>query len=281
MLGRVGLRCAQLDLSVVRQSPTALALHLDGLGTAGIDAVVCDADTGEDLGAIAAAATRMASRAIWVGSGGLAKELARVMAFGQAPESSAPLGVVQAGSIVTVVGSRSRVAHEQVRYLHTCPAVELISVSTAVLLGRADTRGWRRACAALQMAVDSGRDVVLSVTAKPAAPPDHLADERLTVALGALVSSCVTKPAGLILTGGETARAVLRAGGVRALRIRAETAPGIVLSTSERFGSAHGWSDIPVMTKAGAFGGADALASCRAELRAQSVAAVASQPGES
>jgi uncharacterized protein YgbK (DUF1537 family) len=65
----------------------------------------------------------------------------------------------------------------------------------------------------------------------------------------------------LVLTGGETARAVLQALGIRALWLASEVEPGVPLSV------ALASRPIPIITKAGAFGDRNTLARCRAALR--------------
>ena len=66
---------------------------------------------------------------------------------------------------------------------------------------------------------------------------------------------------GMFLTGGETARALLNAAGAAGIRLRGEVEAGVPLGTAE------GWQDLPVITKAGAFGNAGTLVRCRAALR--------------
>jgi uncharacterized protein YgbK (DUF1537 family) len=64
-----------------------------------------------------------------------------------------------------------------------------------------------------------------------------------------------TRPATLLLTGGETAIAVLRALAVDGLRLTGELEPGLALGTLA--GGPH--DGLVVMTKAGGFGDVDAL----------------------
>jgi uncharacterized protein YgbK (DUF1537 family) len=65
----------------------------------------------------------------------------------------------------------------------------------------------------------------------------------------------------LILTGGETARAVLAAAGVDAIRLRGEVEPGVPI------GVTVGAVTLPVVTKAGAFGDDHTLLRALAALR--------------
>ena len=62
---------------------------------------------------------------------------------------------------------------------------------------------------------------------------------------------------GLVLTGGETARAVLSRLGIRALRVVGEVETGVPILVAEGSG-------LPVVTKAGDFGSPETLLRCAA-----------------
>ena len=63
------------------------------------------------------------------------------------------------------------------------------------------------------------------------------------------------RPGAILLTGGETAIAVLRALGASGLRLAGEIEPGLALGTL----AGGPFDGLVVMTKAGGFGDADAL----------------------
>lgn len=63
-----------------------------------------------------------------------------------------------------------------------------------------------------------------------------------------------------VLTGGDTARAVLEARGIRGIRLLGEAEPGVPFGTSIPFG-------LLVCTKAGGFGGPDTLVHCVRRLK--------------
>jgi 4-hydroxythreonine-4-phosphate dehydrogenase len=76
--------------------------------------------------------------------------------------------------------------------------------------------------------------------------------------LGRFVSVGAERAGALVATGGETARAVLDAWGIARLRLRGEVEAGMAFSVAD------GWRrPLPVVTKAGGFGGPDALIDCR------------------
>ncbi|MGN6742194.1 MAG: nucleotide-binding domain containing protein, partial [Amnibacterium sp.] len=90
------------------------------------------------------------------------------------------------------------------------------------------------------------------LTPDPALPVDPRAAAATAAALGALASALASDFGALVLTGGETARAVLDALGVGRLDVVRELEPGVVLSRAP---------GLPVLlvTKAGAFGDAGSL----------------------
>ena len=190
-----------------------------------------DAETDEDLDRIVAAGLADGRRVLWVGSGGLARRLASALSLDPSP---VPLPAV-AGPIAVVVGSAAPEAHEQLARLE----------AAGVPVARDDSTP----------AVDT--DFALAVT-----PP---ADTRLSRAAARALADRVAplwpRLGGMILTGGETARAVLSAVGATALRVVGEVEPGVPISLAEPF-------ELPVVTKAGAFGDADVLVRARDALRA-------------
>jgi uncharacterized protein YgbK (DUF1537 family) len=86
-------------------------------------------------------------------------------------------------------------------------------------------------------------------------------DPELCAALARSLASRAAEFGALVLTGGETARSVLEAMGVTGLRLVKEVEPGVPLSMS------MGAVEIPVITKAGAFGDRETLLRCRRALR--------------
>lgn len=82
-------------------------------------------------------------------------------------------------------------------------------------------------------------------------------DERAARALARACRLAVeqSRPGGLFLTGGSTARACLLALGVSGLRLEREPLPGIAAGVA--IGGA--WAGRPVITKSGGFGAPDAV----------------------
>jgi uncharacterized protein YgbK (DUF1537 family) len=240
VLERAGLRTRAVDLKGVRSG--ALREALRDTMVEGVGAIVCDAETDDDLLMIARAGADLARSPIWVGSGGLASAVA--MNFAPRLTRRSTTVVVRRGSgagILIVVGSGSPVAMDQAAALRLVAGVVALPPSPAEI-----REAWR-----------NGNDVLVCVEPLTSDRENVEVARRLGHALQPLASDV----GGAIVTGGETATQVLRAWGTRALNLLEEIEPGVPLAT------AVGSRTLPVVTKAGAFGDAGTLVRARARLR--------------
>ncbi|WP_157987974.1 four-carbon acid sugar kinase family protein [Jiangella endophytica] len=262
-----------VELPVVRGGVDELAAAL--LAAADADRVaVCDAETDADLDRLVAAGVAAGTRigaagasVRWAGSAGLAHALARAHAAaapaalkdgsaaaqahcapvppvpGASPAPPAP-GASPAPSsaapILFVVGTAAQAARDQLARL-----AEL--VPTVVELGP-DHLDDHAATAAEVAERTAGRTAAVHLTEAGGAArsPDVVA------ALARVVEPAAREHPALVLTGGETARAVLAAIGVGELRVREAWDDGVVVSTAP--------GGRVVVTKPGAFGDPHTLA---------------------
>jgi uncharacterized protein YgbK (DUF1537 family) len=221
LLACAGLPATGIDLAAVRGRRLEEAF---GAAIAvGARGLVCDAQTDADLDRIARAGLALRPRPLFVGSAGLARALARTLPRKRA----APRPQVSRRPVVTVVGSASPVSARQARQLAHNVSDRLHNRSSILV-----QMAWTRA----------------------PLPRDIAAVRRL----GRLVAR-QARHAHYVLTGGETARAVLQARGIRELRLLGEVEPGVP------FGMAR--DGTLVCTKAGGFGHAGTLARCVARLQ--------------
>ncbi len=248
LLEESGLRTVSVGLDLLRLGSAARNAAVADLAEVN-DALACDAETEEDARAIVAAARALGRPILWAGSAGLAAPLAEAMAEGRAPRLAALLPVVE-GPILFVVGSRSRASQEQVAALAGMPRLRVVAVGPA--------EAPEELGAQIADLLASGDDVVVAVDAQSATADSP---RQWAATAGDLIRRHAHRPGALVLTGGDTARAVLTALGVRTLRIAGEIAPGVALSVTE------GDLRMPVVTKAGAFGHRDTLVRCRETLR--------------
>ena len=240
MMSRADLESKLLPIETIRGGANSIrAAMTDAAEQA--DVLVCDAETEEDLAAIAQASLEIAVDPVWAGSAGLIGHLLDAADVSR-QKPTLPQPVLSAGPLLFVVGSLSSVSRRQAERLAKEDIVVLAieaamfnnSVRPAALADR------------LAAALAAGKDVLLLST--PQAALSRLDAGALSAALGDLVAPHAWRIGGLFATGGETARAVLTGMGVTTLRPVAEIERGIPLSV------AGGPRPFPVITKAGAFG---------------------------
>jgi 4-hydroxythreonine-4-phosphate dehydrogenase len=176
-----------------------------------------DAETDQDLRAIAAKWMGHEAGVVWVGSAGLARCLPEAAGMARGESHAVPKVT---GPIVFAVGSPSERSREQVEALK---------------------------------AEGAGNDIVLIGEA-----------EALADTIARRLDETGHPIGGLVLTGGETARAVLSRLGIRGLRVAGEVERGVPILVAEGSG-------LPVVTKAGDFGDRETLLRCRLALRREGV----------
>jgi 4-hydroxythreonine-4-phosphate dehydrogenase len=237
------------------QAAAALARELRCVLDRGTRVIAVDAADLEDLRRLALAIVIVARsvRLLAVGAAGLCKALATelLQAGGRdhpmlAPSRDHP-------PIVAVVGSFSPVTAQQ---------VDELARQSDVHVARVDAAGWSEGGAALaqtlataQACSGRGEPVVLAVSGPVAEGGSRALVERIAAAAEPLLRGAST----LVLTGGDTAHAVLDRLGVERLQVLGELEPGICLSRDgARF----------VITKAGGFGDGQSLVRVLRHLRA-------------
>ncbi|MEN0133648.1 MAG: 4-hydroxythreonine-4-phosphate dehydrogenase PdxA [Rhodococcus sp. (in: high G+C Gram-positive bacteria)] len=204
---------------------------------------ICDVETDADLDSIV-----LACRAIpgvrLVGTSALAAAVARTLPRRDVPAPATTLPE----SVLTVVGTAEPVAVHQVASLVAAGARHVPVDARKLLLGAVDTGPLRRA-------LDTGSAVV---TVTGDVDPSNA--RTLSAALGRLVAALQTdRRSDLVLTGGETARAVVDALGITSLHPVHEVHHGAVASVAS--------DGRRVVTRPGSFGDATSLSAIAAYLR--------------
>ena len=105
--------------------------------------------------------------------------------------------------------------------------------------------------------IKAGRDVLLMLEEGGSLFP---LDRSLSSALGAVVSRCIAQVGAIIVTGGDTARAIFDQLGVNRLTVEGEIEDGVVAVTAR-----GAWCGTAII-KAGAFGDANTLLRAHAML---------------
>jgi uncharacterized protein YgbK (DUF1537 family) len=254
LLEGAGLRTAKLGLSTLRGDAAALARHIVEIAGGDTQALIVDAQTTEDLQALATVTMSIDESLFWVGSGGLAREIAGLPAMAKnAAQSPESVREKHAPTLV-LVGSLSGVSERQCAMLKERASIGELVVPPAVLRqgkAHADWAGWE---IRIGEYLRRGDDLLLRIGRDEAFDPAEGA--RLSTLLAAMVRPHFSHVGGLVATGGETARAMLGAVGIGSLQLLCEIEAGVAFGRpiSSREGHRPG-----VVTKAGAFGTDHAL----------------------
>lgn len=195
--------------------------------------VVFDAETPEDMALIARRVLAAGDRVLACGSGGLGYALAELS--GERRPSDA--AVARTGPLLYVVGSRTPQAAAQIAALQASGDVAVVEPGGAAGHG--------------------AKIVVL----RPAAVEGDAARVAAALAEAAARAIDTLSPSAVVMTGGDTALAVLRRLAVRSIEVSGEILPGIAVGTI-----AAGSRRLTIVTKAGGFGDADVFVSLRERL---------------
>lgn len=247
MLTEAGLRCALIGLDEVRSEPQALIRTLEGQLAQGIQVVVCDAVTDEDLSRLAAAACTLETAPILAGSAGFAQQLARNLGHGRLGATERPSLFAGDKPVLIAVGSRSSVSRTQARRLIDAnPHILDLAISSQLLRAGKAAPIWADVSSRLQLAASSNQDVLVSIAMGDEV--DIREGPFLAQAFAQLVGEVLPDFGALIATGGETARALLGQLNASTLHLVRELEPGVTL------GETSAPNALAVVTKAGAFG---------------------------
>lgn len=245
-----------LRLETVRSDAQALQGTIEAGLRQGGRFLIADAESEADLQAAARACSDVGQALLWVGSAGLA----RVMA-GRAPARHA----LRAPTLV-VAGSHARATLSQLDVLRSDPGISFVAVE----LSRIASRLPEQQAAALgehaRSELESGRDVVLCADGNSSPVADD--NPVLSLNLGRLAAHAIRAANAVVLTGGDTARSVLTAIGVRQLTVYGEASVGLPLCKVQGMGT-------QICLKSGGFGSPGLLLDLLREARRREVLSTA------
>ncbi|HVC32699.1 MAG TPA: four-carbon acid sugar kinase family protein [Chloroflexota bacterium] len=265
------LPSAALPLADVRRGPVHLRNRLRELIGDGKRLMIADAEAATDLRCLIEAVRQSEATILPIGSAGLAEWLTGTLARPARPPIA--IGLTRE-PILAVAGTINRVGLAQlvrliesgVRLIQLPPEQALLDPDDAARDAARDLAGQARAggCIALALLDPTMPAPDLAAIAQAHGLGVAEAAERLVRALGSAVSLAMADlvPAALILSGGDTARAVCGALGAHGLDVHREAAPGVPISLLE----GGRWDGLPVVTKAGGFGQPDTLTQVVKEL---------------
>jgi len=274
LLGAQSRRAVGLvDLACVRGDFSLVSARLGHLKSAGVSVVVFDAETEADLARIAAISASSSYTNLLVGSTGLSQYL--VDAWGMAGDAGSDRLVRRPGPVILISGSASPTTHRQISQFTAQSRTFSLPIDARSII----TGGFGAAASQhidlAQAAIDAGDDLAIYLTSSPASVAatqqlgasrglDRMAVSNLIVeSLAGFAARIVAsnEPSGLLLTGGDTAKATCAALGADSMRLFTEVEPGVPI------GELIGPNRVRVVTKAGAFGTDGVLNRARCILR--------------
>jgi uncharacterized protein YgbK (DUF1537 family) len=243
VIGSAGLRAVKLPLAALRGDGSGIRAAFQAAAASDHAAgtiLVCDSETDADLARLAEAARENAP-GFFIGTAGLANALAGV-APGK-PQARIKLEPSSRGTLVAV-GTLALVSRQAARLLAAREKKSLFQVGPGeVSLIATMTQSLARGETAVALLVGSDWSA-------------GTVDSRYAEDFSAALGPALRQMGALIVTGGETAAALLARCKVHGIRLLDEIEPGIAL------GMTQGAIEVPIITKPGAFGDEESLARC-------------------
>jgi uncharacterized protein YgbK (DUF1537 family) len=263
-------KVAEICLPKVREGAESLKLEIENRKQAGFEVVVVDAETPADLKEIAKAALDL--RALSCGSAGLAEGISYCLSFS-----------LRRRRLLIVSGSVNSVTLNQIQAAEKSTNVKVLEPDLIRILRSAndfDAEVGRLADKAGE-AFSRGKDIILRLAASredlfqafrfgaELGMQEPKTGRSILSLLGRVCRRLLDDDEieGLVLVGGDTAIEVINSIGARGITIEGEVLPGIPLGRliGGRF------AGLPTVTKAGGFGGEDALIVSIRKLRTYSL----------
>lgn len=259
----------EIGLETVRSGADGLRAAVDGALAGGARILVADAQTLEDLGAIAGLSSM--AGALFVGSSGLAEALA---ATRRAAPAVLSLPAVDRGRALFVIGSVTPTSAVQcAALLQSGGAVELVVDAAAAC---ADRAGERKRLIALARSAPGDRALLLRTSGLDTPGAAVLADKDAGAAISRFLGELVPQllrirgAEFLFASGGDTAARIAVALGAREIDFSAELLPGLPFG-SFRLGLLR--RRLYFVSKSGGFGQPTAMADALALVVSRSKAA--------
>jgi len=251
LIGRQTRRVTgRIGLPQIRSGADSLEHGIQGLVERGIQIIVADAETEDDLAKIAAAS--IGANALPCGSAGLAEHISRLL-------MSRSRLLVIAGSLHSAAIDQIAVAERKlgVKVLEPCLSEVSIdngdlSVAVGDIVGGADEALAERKDVIICLGRSKEPILKLYRSGEELGMSSHEVKERLLSVLSESFERIVEihRFAGLILVGGDTSARIMDALGAMGIRVEDEVLPGIPMGRI--LGGKH--EGMRVVTKAGGFG---------------------------
>ncbi|MBU3200327.1 four-carbon acid sugar kinase family protein [Clostridium estertheticum] len=262
-------KCTLIKLDIVRGGIVNIIKKINEERAHGNEIFIFDAETEDDLEIIAASQSHYdPSRILWVGSAGLAEFIPKYFGFPDVLPEVMNISPTK-NPVILVSGSLSQLTSNQVNQFNKLPQVAQIELNVLDIIQSDKKKAdeIKRCFDEVSIATKEGKDISLytcslpeyivatKLSGKELGLDGMEVSNQISNALGEIMSKILKEIplAGMILTGGDTAKAVCKWSEICGISLINEIEPGIPL------GKPINKFDMYVVTKAGAFGKYDSL----------------------
>ncbi len=259
-----GKDAALLDLELLRGEKAAILDFIENAISEGKSWIVCDSEREEDLQTIAEIFASLQKKIIWTGSGALVEYLPDALKL--TSQSEAGYNEVNVDKTLTISGSLSKVTKKQLSNIRALDQSYFVEINPVQLVN--NTIEIEKIISGIHKNYEKNHIVVFvdssdqnRQAAREAGEALDLSGkqigERIAKGLGQIANELVTdfpEMNGLILTGGDIAKAACLALGIQEMELHSEVEPGLPfgrLCSKEK----SYWA----VTKAGGFGSEQSL----------------------
>ncbi|MGD8212337.1 MAG: four-carbon acid sugar kinase family protein [Desulfobacterales bacterium] len=250
-----------IALNLMEGDETALVDEIERQIRQGIRHIVFDATCREHLDRVARLIDSCSYIILPVGSAGLAAGLGGLLSARSILKNHGPRPS-ETGHCLLVCGTKSEVTRRQIETLMAMYPYEEISLDPGILIDEKERDAVLNNASLVRSKLSVNHVIVTIDYSRPLVVSGrHLSQKQTAQSLLAGLERFLaqalreTRPGLLFLTGGDTADAAITAAAAKGIRIFGEITTGVVRGTLIG-GILDG---VPVVTKAGAFGGEDTL----------------------
>lgn len=267
-----------IHLQTIRSGRENVLNQITELLRTGVQLIVFDAEQNEDLESVTNYLSLSDYRILWVGSAGLTDLLPDRLHLSVSTKPS--FSIVPSGKpVMLVAGSISNITRQQVSLIAKQPNVVPVELNPLMVIEEDQIQEEMDRCQAeIKMALEKGLDVafyagsspdLVKITRELGGRRGMTLTEvsnRIADALGTVSSQVMQEIPlqGIILTGGDTAKAVCKHLGVTGMNLIKELEAGVPMS------QLAGFRNLLAVTKAGAFGTEETLVRARCVLKGDS-----------
>jgi len=233
-------------------------IKINDLMNEGVQIIIIDAEDDEDLELVASVVADIRGRVMFAGCSGFAEKLAVYVELSKDKKSN----VVIAGSVNKITLQQTDLAAKELN-------IKAIDIDAEKIISGKKDDEKKRILTLAEKSITAGEDVIIRSASSPGSVKkclekgrklgmdDFIVSDIVANFLGGLAGEIILKKGlkGIVLTGGDTAIKTLNALNINGIVVKDEILHGIPYGyfNDEKYG------DLLVVTKAGGFGGEDAI----------------------